>query len=44
MKSVRVNRTLLRGIGDEIELMNREKGYTFCMIERDMELYSLCNR
>ena len=39
-----VNRTLLREIGDAIELMNQEKGYTFCMIEHDMEFISrLCN-
>ena len=39
-----VNRTLLREIGDAIELMNQEKGYTFCMIEHDMDFISrLCN-
>ena len=39
-----VNRTLLREIGDAIELMNKEKGYTFCMIEHDMDFISrLCN-
>ncbi len=32
-----VNRTLLRDIGDAIIKLNREKGYTFCMIEHDME-------
>ncbi|HCV87320.1 MAG TPA: ABC transporter ATP-binding protein, partial [Deltaproteobacteria bacterium] len=32
-----VNRTLLKEIGDAIELMNQEKGYTFCMIEHDMD-------
>ena len=39
-----VNRTLLKEIGDAIQIMNREKGYTFCMIEHDMEFISrLCN-
>lgn len=39
-----VNRTLLKEIGDAIELMNQEKGYTFCMIEHDMDFISrLCN-
>ena len=39
-----VNRTLLREIGDAIKLMNQEKGYTFCMIEHDMDFISrLCN-
>ena len=39
-----VNRTLLKEIGDAIQIMNREKGYTFCMIEHDMDFISrLCN-
>ena len=39
-----VNRTLLKEIGDAIELMNQEKGYTFCMIEHDMDfICRLCN-
>ena len=39
-----VNRTLLKEIGDAIELMNQEKGYTFCMIEHDMDFIGrLCN-
>lgn len=32
-----VNRTLLREIGDAIIKLNREKNYTFCMIEHDMD-------
>jgi len=32
-----VNRTLLREIGDAIIKLNEEKGYTFCMIEHDMD-------
>ena len=39
-----VNRTLLRQIGDAIIKLNKEQGYTFCMIEHDMEFISrLCN-
>ena len=39
-----VNRTLLRDIGDAIERLNREFGYTFCMIEHDIEFISrLCD-
>lgn len=32
-----VNRTLLGEIGDAIQRLNRERGYTFCMIEHDMD-------
>ena len=32
-----VNRTLLRQIGDSILRLNTEFGYTFCMIEHDMQ-------
>ena len=32
-----VNRTLLRDIGDAILRLNKDKGYTFCMIEHDMD-------
>ncbi|MCK5162693.1 MAG: ABC transporter ATP-binding protein, partial [Desulfobacula sp.] len=32
-----VNRTLLRRIGDAILRLNLERGYTFCMIEHDMD-------
>jgi len=32
-----VNRTLLKTIGTSIERLNRERGYTFCMIEHDMD-------
>ncbi len=39
-----VNRTLLRDIGDAIIKLNREKGYTFCMIEHDMDfIRRLCD-
>ena len=39
-----VNRTLLNTIGDAILRLNRERGYTFCMIEHDMEFIGrLCN-
>lgn len=39
-----VNRTLLVTIGDAIERLNREFGYTFCMIEHDMDFISrLCD-
>ena len=39
-----VNRTLLRQIGDAILRLNSERGYTFCMIEHDMDFISrLCN-
>ena len=39
-----VNRTLLRRIGDAILRLNSERGYTFCMIEHDMDFISkLCN-
>ncbi len=39
-----VNRTLLKEIGSAILRLNKEKGYTFCMIEHDMDFISrLCN-
>ena len=39
-----VNRTLLKQIGDAILRLNEERGYTFCMIEHDMDFISrLCN-
>jgi len=39
-----VNRTLLKDIGNAILRLNRERGYTFCMIEHDMDFISrLCN-
>ena len=39
-----VNRSLLREIGDAILRLNREQGYTFCMIEHDMEFIArLCD-
>ena len=38
-----VNRTLLKDIGSAILRLNKEKGYTFCMIEHDMDFISrLC--
>ena len=40
-----VNRTLLNNLGDAIIRLNRERGYTFCMIEHDMEFIGkLCDR
>ena len=39
-----VNRTLLRQIADAILRLNSERGYTFCMIEHDMDFISkLCD-
>ena len=39
-----VNRTLLNEIGDAIVRLNRERGYTFCMIEHDMDFIGrLCD-
>ena len=39
-----VNRTLLRRISESILRLNLERGYTFCMIEHDMEFISrLCD-
>ncbi|MGI9301430.1 MAG: ABC transporter ATP-binding protein [Gammaproteobacteria bacterium] len=39
-----VNRTLLNDIGDAILRLNAERGYTFCMIEHDMEFIArLCD-
>ncbi len=39
-----VNRTLLKDIGDAILRLNKERGYTFCMIEHDIDFISrLCN-
>jgi len=32
-----VNRILLKDIGTAIQRLNKEKGYTFCMIEHDMD-------
>ena len=40
-----VNRTLLNDIANAIQKLNKEKGYTFCMIEHDIEFISkLCNK
>ena len=39
-----VNRTLLGTIGDAIVRLNRERGYTFCVIEHDMDFIGrLCD-
>ena len=39
-----VHKTLLKDIADSIERLNKEKGFTFCMIEHDFELISrLCD-
>ena len=39
-----VNRTLLAEIGDAIIRLNEERGYTFCMIEHDMDFIGrLCD-
>ena len=35
-----VNRTLLKDLGTAIEKLNKDKGYTFCMIEHDMDFIS----
>ena len=40
-----VNRTLLRKLEDKISYLNKECGYTFILIEHDMEMIQkLCNR
>jgi branched-chain amino acid transport system ATP-binding protein len=39
-----VNRSLLRDVGDAIIRLNQDKGYTFCMIEHDMDFIArLCD-
>lgn len=39
-----VNRTLLNSIRDSIRRLNEERGYTFCLIEHDMDLIAqLCD-
>ena len=39
-----VNRTLINTIGDAIIRLNKERGYTFCVIEHDMDFIArLCN-
>ncbi|MEL7344404.1 MAG: ABC transporter ATP-binding protein [Pseudomonadota bacterium] len=39
-----VNRTLLNTIGEAIVRLNKERGYTFCLIEHDMDFISkLCD-
>lgn len=40
-----VNPTLVRKIADMIRRLNKERGYTFCIIEHDMDLIAeLCDR
>ena len=39
-----VNRALLNNLGDAIQRLNTERGYTFCMIEHDMDFIGrLCD-
>ena len=39
-----VNPTLLGDLADMIERLNRERGYTFCIIEHNMDMIArLCN-
>ena len=39
-----VNRTLLRKLEEKIQILNRERGYTFILIEHDMEMIAkLCH-
>jgi branched-chain amino acid transport system ATP-binding protein len=39
-----VNRTLLRKLEEKIQILNRDRGYTFILIEHDMEMIEkLCN-
>ena len=39
-----VNRTLLATLAEDIQRLNRERGYTFCLIEHDMDLIAkLCD-
>jgi len=39
-----VNRTLLKTIGEAIQQLNRERGYTFVVIEHDMDFIGrLCD-
>jgi len=39
-----VNRSLLKTIGEAIVRLNKERGYTFCVIEHDMDFIGrLCN-
>ncbi len=39
-----VNRTLLRTLGEAIQRLNQERGYTFCLIEHDMDFIArLCD-
>ncbi len=39
-----INRTLMAKLADDIRRLNRERGYTFCIIEHDMDLIAeLCH-
>jgi len=39
-----INRTLMAKLADDIRRLNRERGYTFCIIEHDMDLIAeLCD-
>ena len=39
-----MNRTLLNTLGDAIIRLNKERGYTFCVIEHDMDFIArLCD-
>ncbi len=39
-----VNRTLLKTLAEAIRTLNRERGYTFCIVEHDMDLIgALCD-
>jgi branched-chain amino acid transport system ATP-binding protein len=39
-----VNRTLLAGLIESIRTLNRDHGYTFCIVEHDMDLIAaLCD-
>ena len=43
-KLLELGRTLLNSIGEAIARLNRERGYTFCMIEHDMDFIGrLCD-
>jgi branched-chain amino acid transport system ATP-binding protein len=40
-----VNPTLMRKVADMIEQLNQERGYTFCIIEHDMDMIArLCGK
>ena len=40
-----VNPTLMRKVAEMIEKLNKERGYTFCIIEHDMDMIArLCGK